>query len=99
MPSLRHVRTTCSRYIRRNFHYICGKIGLTLRFLLAPLFDALDEVGKLQQISHAKGGATGGQDDAGIRGSNAGPGRWQCPDMLRGLVKRETVVAPSGPGS
>ena len=62
-----------------------------------PLFDAPDEVGKLEQIRHAKGGATGGEDDAGIRGSKAGPGRWQHPHMLRGLVKGDAIFPPVVP--
>jgi hypothetical protein len=85
------------RDIRHYFLYTCGKIGLTLCLLLSPLFDAPDEVGKLQQICHAKGGATSGQDDTGIRGSKAGPGRWQRPDMLRSLVKRDAIFPPIVP--
>jgi len=61
------------------------------------LFNALNEAGKLQQIRHAKGGATGGEDDAGIRGSKTGPGRWQRSDMLRGLVKGDAIFPPIVP--
>jgi hypothetical protein len=97
MPFSRHRNATYSRHIRRNSLYICGKIGLTLCFLLACFFDAPDEMGKLEQISHAKGGATSCQHDTGIKGSNAGPGRWQRPDMLRSLVKRDAVFPPIVP--
>ncbi len=62
-----------------------------------PLFDAVNEVGKLEQIRHAKGSATGGQDDTGIRGSKAGPGCWQRPDMLRRLVKGDAIFPPVVP--
>ena len=85
------------REFRRNFLYICGKIGLTLCLLLVSLFDAPNEAGKLQQIRHAKGGATGCKHHAGIRGSKAGPGRWQRPDMIRSLVKRDAVFPPVVP--
>lgn len=62
-----------------------------------PLFNVSDEVGKLEQIRHAKGSATGGEDDTGIRGSKAGPGCWQHPDMLRRLVKRDAIFPPVVP--
>ena len=62
-----------------------------------PLFDAPDEVGKLEQIGHAKGGATSCKYHTGIRGSKAGPGCWQHPDMLRGLVKRDAIFPPVVP--
>src|SRR2546429_5474354 len=97
MYSLRHKSTTYFRYIRHNFLYRCGKIGLTLCCLLVSLFDAPNEVGKLQQIRHAKGGATSGQDDTGIRGSKTSPGSRQCPDMIRSLVKRDAIFTPVVP--
>ncbi len=52
---------------------------------------------KLEQIRHAKGSATSGEDDTGIRGSKAGPGCWQRPDMLRRLVKRDAIFPPVVP--
>ncbi len=61
------------------------------------LFDAANEVGKLQEIRHAKGGATSGQDDTGIGGSKAGPGRGQRPHMIRSLVKGDAVFPPIVP--
>jgi hypothetical protein len=61
--------------IRHYFLYIYGKIGLTLSLLLS-LFDPMKQVGKLEQICHAKGCATGSHHHTGIRGGKAGPGRW-----------------------
>jgi hypothetical protein len=55
--------------------YIRGKIGLTFS-LLFSLFDPMNELGKLEQICHAKGSATGSHYYTGIRGGKAGPGRW-----------------------
>jgi hypothetical protein len=95
MPFLRHESIACLRHVRRNFLYICGKIGLTLCFLLVPFFNALDEVGKLEQISHAKGGATGGEDDTGVRGSKAGPSSRQDPHMIRRLVEADPIFSPT----
>ena len=79
---------------RHYFLYTCGKIGLTLCCLPVPLFNAREEMSKLKQIRHAKGSATSGKHDAGIRGSQAGPGCWQCPDAIRGLVKGDAVFSP-----
>ena len=59
-----------------------------------PFFNALNEAGKLEQIRHAKGRATSCKYHTGIRGSKAGPGRWQCSDMLRGLVKGDAIFPP-----
>ena len=82
---------------RRYSLYIRGKIGLTLCFLLVPLFNAPDETRELEQISHAKGRATGCKRDAGIRGSQAGPGCWERPDAIRSLVKGDAVFSPVVP--
>ena len=82
---------------RHYFLYTCGKIGLTLCVLPVPLFNALEEVGKLKQICHAKGGATGCKLDAGIRGSQAGPSCWQRQHAIRRLVKRDAVFPPVVP--
>jgi hypothetical protein len=82
---------------RRNFLYIRGKIGLTLCFLLPSLFNAPDELGKLQEICHAKGGATGSKDDTGIRGSKARPGCWQSSHVARGIVKSDAIFSPIVP--
>ena len=92
-----HRNATYSRHVRRNFLYTHGKIGLTLCLLLVSLFNALNEAGKLQQIRHAKGGATGCKHHTRIRGSKAGPGRWQRPHMIRSLVKRDAVFPPVVP--
>jgi len=54
-------------------------------------------MGKLEQISHAKSGATGCKHYTGIRGSKAGPGCWQRSDMLRRLVKGDAVFPPIVP--
>jgi hypothetical protein len=62
-----------------------------------PFFDALYEMGKLEQIRHAKSGATGCQDDTGIKGSKARPGCWQRSNMLRRLVKGDAVFPPVVP--
>jgi hypothetical protein len=95
MPSLRRESVAYSQHIRQNFLYICGKIGLTLFFLLVPFFKAPDEVGKLEQLSHAKGGTTGGQDATSVRGSKAGPSSRQYPHMIRGLVEADPVFSPT----
>jgi len=60
-----------------------------------PCFKALDEVGQLEQIRHAKGGTTGGEDHTGVRGSKAGPGCWQDPHMIRSLVEADAVFSPT----
>ena len=95
MPSLRPESIAYSRHIRQNFLYICGKIGLTLWFLLVPFFKALDEVGKLEQIRHAKGGTTGGEDDTGVKGSKAGPSSRQDPHVIRSLVEADPIFSPT----
>ncbi len=56
--------------------------------------DVTNQVGKLQQISHTKVGATGCQDHTRIRGSKAGPGCWQRSHLIRSLVKRDAVFPP-----
>jgi len=61
-----------------------------------PFFNAPDEVGKLQQIRHAKGGTTGGEDDTRVRGSKAGPSSWQDPHPIRSLVEGDTIFPPAG---
>jgi len=85
------------RVFRRNFLYTCGKIDLTLCFLLPALFDTPDELGKLQEISHAKGRSTSCQDHTGIRGSSAGPGCWQRAHVARGIVKGDPILSPIVP--
>jgi len=50
---------------RHYFLYICGKIGLTLS-LLFSLFDPMNELGKLEQICHAKSRTTSGKDHRGV---------------------------------
>jgi hypothetical protein len=85
------------RVFRRNFLYTSDKIGLTLCFLLPSLFEAPDELGKLQEIGHAKGGSTSGHHHTGIGGSNAGPGGWQRSHMARGLVKGDPIFSPIVP--
>ena len=85
------------RVFRRNLLYISGKIGLTLRFLLPSLFDAPNEQGKLEQISHAKGGLTGGKHHTGSKGSNAGPGCWQRSHVARGIIKGDPIFSPIMP--
>ena len=95
MPSLRRESVAYPQHIRQNFLYICGKIGLTLWFLLVPFFNALDEVGKLEQISHAKGGTTGGKDHAGIKRSKAGPGSGENPHVISSLVKADAIFSPA----
>jgi hypothetical protein len=82
--------------VRHYSLYMYGKIGLTL-FLLFSLFDPMDEVGKLQQICHAKGSATSSYHHTGIRGSQAGPGCWERPDAIRSLVKGDAVFSPVVP--
>jgi hypothetical protein len=82
---------------RHYFLYICGKIGLTLCILPIPLFHALNEASKLKQVRHAKGRATSCKRDAGIGGSQVGPGCWQCPDAIGRLVKGDAVFSPIVP--
>ncbi len=82
------------RVFRRNFLDTSGKIGLTLCFLFPSLFDTPDELGKLQEICHAKSDSTGCQNHTGIRGSNAGPGCWQRSHMARGIVKGDPIFSP-----
>mgnify|MGYP001343560502 CR=1 FL=1 len=81
-------------HFRRNLLDTCGKIGLTFCHLRSPLFHAFDELRKLQEISDAKGGPTGGESDTGIRKSQAGPGCWQRSHLLRGLVKGHAIFSP-----
>ncbi len=95
MRSSQHGNATYSRYIRRNFLYTGGKIGLTLGLLLSPLFDAPNELGKLQQIPYPKGGATGGKDPTGIRRRKAGPCSRQYPHMISRLVKGDPIFSPT----
>jgi len=97
MRSSRHGNAAYSGDIRRNFLYTYGKIGLTLCLLLSLLFNAPDELGKLQQIRHTKGGSTGGQDHIGVRRNNARPGCWQRPHVLGGLVKGDPIFSPIVP--
>ncbi len=97
MPSLRRESVVYARHIRRYFLYTRGKIGLTLCLLLVSLFEAANEVGKLEQIRHAKGGATGCKHHTGIRRSKASPGRGPRPHMIRSLVKRDAVFPPIVP--
>jgi hypothetical protein len=82
--------------MRRYFLYICGKIGLTL-FLLVSLFDSIHELGKLQEICHAKGGATSCQNHTGIREIQTGPGCWQRSYVTRGIVKGDPIFSPIVP--
>lgn len=51
----------------------------------------------MEEISHAKGRATSSEDDTGIRRNEAGPSRWECPDVLRGLVKGDPIFSPIVP--
>ena len=85
------------RVFRRNFLYTCGKIGLTLCFLLPAFFEARDELGKLQEICHAKGGSTSRKNHTGIRGSNAGPGCWERSHVARGIIKGDPIFSPIVP--
>jgi len=55
---------SCSK-LRHYFLYTCGKIDLTL-ILLFSLFNPMYELGKLEQIRHAKGRTTGSKDHTGI---------------------------------
>src|SRR5260370_39138266 len=87
MRSSHHGNATYSRYIRRNFLYTCGKIGLTLCLLLSPRFDAPNEVGKLEQIHYPKGSATSGKDHTGIRSCRAGPCRREYPHVISSLIQ------------
>ncbi len=95
MRSSQHENATYSRYIRRNFLYTYGKIGLTLCHLLAPLFDAPKEVGKLQQIHYPKGGATGGKDPTSIRRRKAGPCSREYPHVISSLIKGDPIFSPT----
>ena len=94
MRSSQYGNATYSRYIRHNFLYTCGKIGLTLCLLLSPLFDAANEVGKLQQICHAKGGSTGCKHHAGVRRNKARPGCRQRPHVVSSIVKGDPIFSP-----
>ena len=60
-----------------------------------PFFKALDEVGKLEQIRHAKGGTTGGEDDTGVKGSKASPRSRQDPHVIRSLVEADPIFSPT----
>ena len=60
-----------------------------------PFLKTLDEVGKLEQISHAKGGATGGKDHTRIRRRKAGPGGRQDPHMVSSLVEADPIFSPT----
>jgi len=82
------------RDFRHNFLYTYGKIGLTLLFLLWPLIEALNELGQSQEIGHPKGGTTGCKDDVGIWEDKAGPGSRERPDVVGGIVKRDTIFSP-----
>jgi len=94
MLSLQHESTGYFSHIRRNYLYIFGKIGLTLCVLLAPLFDAPNELGQRQQISHPKDCSPSGEDHTGVRGSKAGPGCWQRSHVARGIVKCDAIFPP-----
>jgi hypothetical protein len=83
-----------ARKKRRYSLYTRGKIGLTLCLLPIPLFNAPDEVSKPKQICHTKGCATGCKLDAGIRGSQIGPGCRERPDTIWRLVKSDTILPP-----
>jgi hypothetical protein len=95
MPSLRRESVAYPQHIRQNFLYIRGKIGLTRFFLLVPFFKAPDEVGKLEQISHAKGDTTDGQDATSVRGSKAGPSSRQDPHLISSLVEADPIFSPT----
>jgi hypothetical protein len=82
--------------MRRYFLYTSGKIGLTL-CLLFSLFDAVNELGKLEQICHTKGRTTSGKHHTGIRGGKTCPSRRQCPDPIRSHVKRDAIFPPVVP--
>ena len=60
-----------------------------------PFFNALDEVGKLEQIRHAKGGTTGGEDNTGVKGSKAGPSSRQDPHVICSLVEADPIFSPT----
>src|SRR5258708_26311053 len=95
MRSSQHGNATYSRYIRRNFLYTCGKIGLTLCLLLPPLFDAPNELGKLQQIHYPKCGATGGKDQTVNRRCKACPCSREYPHVISSLVKADPIFSPT----
>jgi hypothetical protein len=81
---------------RRNFLDTCGKIGLTLPLLLVPFFNVLNEVRKLEQITHPKGGAPCSEDNTRVRGSKAGPSSWQDPHPIWRLVEGDAIFSPAG---
>ena len=60
MPFSRHRNATCSWYIRRNFLYTYGKIGLTLCLLLSPLFDTPDDLAFIEAL-HERSRARAGE--------------------------------------
>jgi hypothetical protein len=80
---------------RRNFPDTCGKIGLTLTLLLVSFLNVLNEVSKLQQITHAKGGSTSGENDTGVGGRKAGPSGWQDPHPIWRLVEGDAIFSPA----
>jgi hypothetical protein len=84
--------------IRHYSLYTHGKIGLTL-FLLFSLFNPMNELGKLEQICHAKSRTTACKDHRGIWWGKAGPGRRKRPDPVRSLVKGDTIFPPSCAGN
>ena len=57
----------------------------------------MNELGKLEQIGHAKVGATSCQNHPGIRRSKAGPGCWQRSHVARGIVKGDPIFSPIVP--
>jgi hypothetical protein len=59
-----------------------------------PLFDAPNERGKLQQISHAKGSSTAGKNHTRIRRRKAGPRSREYPHVIGSLVKRDPIFSP-----
>ena len=84
----------CYRNIRRYYLYTYGIIGLTLFFLISPLFDAPNEVCERQKIHNAKVCSTGGKDHTRIRRRKAGPSSRQDPHVIRSLVKGDTIFSP-----
>jgi hypothetical protein len=81
---------------RRNFLDTCGKIGLTLVLLLVSFFNMLNEVRKLEQITHPKGSSPCSEDDTGVRGSKASPSSRQDPHTIRSLVEGDAIFPPAG---
>jgi hypothetical protein len=73
--------------------YTCGKIGLTLWFLLS-LFNLLDELGKMQEIPHTKGRSASGKHHRRIGRDNACPGGWQPTHVLGSIVKGHPIFSP-----